>query len=212
METFEKNTYTITTTRTKVADVPAVPPLTVRVETRVRKPESKAYTVDIPTTAWIDTSDCPVQYRTLVDSALLECAENVLNTFVTSKATAGNPNIPTSLFTLDSLLQASAQRRMTAAMLLGMWRSSSKYILDIAPKLTSMTGSALLRYQANIERHEKRLTALTGRNPETALSASDLDKLLVNLHDDDVDTPFGTYLADRTEEVRSKLVEDSDAL
>ena len=135
METFEKNTYTITTTRTKVADVPAVPPLTVRVETRVRKPESKAYTVDIPTTAWIDTSDCPVQYRTLVDSALLECAENVLNTFVTSKATAGNPNIPTSLFTLENLLASSAQRRMTAAMLLGMWRSSSKYILDIAPKL-----------------------------------------------------------------------------
>ena len=166
METFEKNTYTITTTRTKVADVPAVPPLTVRVETRVRKPESKAYTVDIPT----------------------------------------------SLFTLENLLASSAQRRMTAAMLLGMWRSSSKYILDIAPKLQSYTGSQALRYAANIERHEKRLTALTGRSPETVLSASDLDKLLVNLHDDDVDTPFGTYLADRTEEVRSKLVEDSDAL
>ena len=212
METFEKNTYTITTTRTKVADVPAVPPLTVRVETRVRKPESRAYTVDIPTTAWIDTREVPAQFRPLVDSALLDTCEQVLNTFVTSKATAGNPSIPTSLFTLENLLIASAQRRMTAAMLLGMWRSSSKYILDIAPKLTSMTGSALLRYQANIERHEKRLTALTGRNPETALSASDLDKLLVNLHDDDADTPFGTYLADRTEEVRSKLVEDSDAL
>ena len=205
-------TYLITTTRTKVSEVPAVPAASVRIETRVRKPESKAYTVDIPATAWIDTSDVPAQYRALVDSALTECAESVLNTFVTSKATAGNPSIPAALFTLDSLLAASATKRMTSAMLLGMWKASSKYVLDIAPKLSTMQGSALLRYQANIERHEKRLTALTGRNAETALSASDLDKLMVNLHDDDADTPFGIYLADRTEEIRAKLVEDSDAL
>ena len=205
-------TYTITTTRTKVAEVPAVPAASVRIETRVRKPESKAYTVDIPATSWIDTSDVPAQYRALVDSALTECAESVLNTFVTSKATAGNPSIPATLFTLDSLLAASATKRMTSAMLLGMWKASSKYVLDIAPKLASYTGSQALRYAANIERHEKRLTALTGRNAETALSASDLDKLMVNLHDDDADTPFGVYLADRTEEIRAKLVEDSDAL
>ena len=205
-------TYTITTTRTKVADVPAVPVASIRIETRVRKPESKAYTVDIPATSWIDTSEVPTQYRALVDSALLDCAEQVLNVFVTSKATAGNPFIPVTMFTLDSLLGASAARRMTSAMLLGLWKSSSKYVLEISPKLSTMQGSSLLRYQANIERHEKRLTALTGRNAETALSASDLDKLLVNLHDDDADTPFGIYLADRTEEIRAKLVEDSDAL
>ena len=205
-------TYAITTTRTKFAEVPAVPVASVRIETRVRKPESKAYTVDIPASAWINTGDVPTQYRALVDSALLDCAEQVLNTFITSKATAGNPSIPVTLFTLDNLLGASAARRMTAAMLLGMWKASSKYVLEIAPKLSTMQGSSLLRYQANIERHEKRLTALTGRNAETALSASDLDKLMVNLHDDDADTPFGIYLADRTEEIRAKLVEDSDAL
>lgn len=207
-----QTTYLITTTRTKVAEVPVQPAATVRIETRVRKPESKAYTIDIPTNAWIDTSDVPSQYQALVDSALTECAEGVLNVFVTSKATAGNPNIPASLFTLESLLANNATKRMTSAMLLGLWRNSSKYVLDIAPKLTTMTGSALLRYQANIERHEKRLTAMTGRNPETALSASDLDKLLVNLHDDDELSPFGEYLATRTEEIRAKLVEDSDAL
>ena len=205
-------TYAITTTRTKFAEVPAVPVASVRIETRVRKPESRAYTIDIPSTAWINTGDVPTQYRALVDSALLDCAEQVLNTFITSKATAGNPSIPVTLFTLDNLLGASAARRMTAAMLLGMWKASSKYVLEIAPKLSTMQGSSLLRYQANIERHEKRLTALTGRNAETALSASDLDKLMVNLHDDDADTPFGIYLADRTEEIRAKLVEDSDAL
>ena len=207
-----QSTYHITLTRTKFAEVPAVPAASVRIETRTRKPESRAYTVDIPASAWIDTGDVPTQYRALVDSALLDCAEQVLNTFVTSKATAGNPYIPVTMFTLDSLLGASAARRMTAAMLLGLWKSSSKYVLEIAPKLSTMQGSSLLRYQANIERHEKRLTALTGRNPETALSASDLDKLMVNLHDDDADTPFGIYLADRTEEIRAKLVEDSDAL
>ena len=205
-------TYTITTTRTKVADVPAIPAQSVRIETRVRKPESKAFTVDIPATKWIDTSDVPTQYRALVDSALLDCAESVLNGFVTSKATAGNPQIPVSLFELDALLASSATKRMTSAMLLGMWRNSNKYVLDVAPKLTTMTGSQLLRYQANIERHEKRLAALCSRNPELSLSAADLDKIMVNLADDDADTAFGAYLADRTEEVRGKLTEDSEAL
>jgi len=210
--TFTPATYLITTTRTKLAEVPPVPPASVRIETRVRKPESKAYTVDIPTNAWIDCEAVPSVFRALVESALTDCAEAVLNTFVTSKQTAGNANIPASLFSLDNLLANNATKRMTAAMLLGMWKASSKYVLDIAPKLQSMTGSQALRYAANIERHEKRLAALCGRNPETALSAADLDKLLVNLHEDDETSPFGEYLATRTEEIRAKLVEDSDAL
>jgi hypothetical protein len=159
-----------------------------------------------------DTSEVPAQFRLLVDSALLDACETQLNTFVTSKATAGNPNIPASLFTLESLLTATAARRMTSAMLLGLWRNSSKYVLDVAPKLTTLAGSQLLRYQANIEKHEKRLTALCGRYPELTLSAADLDKLMVNLADDDADTQFGVYLADRTEEIRGKLTEDSEAL
>lgn len=210
--TTANTTYLITTTRTKLADVPAPVAMHTRVETRTRKPESRAYTVDIPATAMPDTSEVPAQFRPLVDSALLDACESVLNTFVTSKATAGNANIPATLFTLESLLTATASRRMTSAMLLGMWRNSSKYVFDVAPKLTSMTGSQLLRYQANIERHEKRIAALAGRSPELSLSAADLDKLMVNLADDDADTPFGVYLADRTEEIRAKLVEDSDAL
>ena len=205
-------TYTITTTRTKFADVPAIPAQSVRIETRVRKPESKAFTVDIPSTKWIDTSEVPSQYRALVDSALLDCAEGVLNGFVTSRATAGSSQIPVALFELDALLVSSATKRMTSAMLLGMWRNSVKYVMDVAPKLTTMTGSQLLRYKANIERHEKRLSALCSRSPELALSASDLDKIMVNLADNDADTAFGAYLADRTEEVRSKLTEDSEAL
>ena len=205
-------TYTITTTRTKFAEVPAIPAQSVRIETRVRKPESKAFTVDIPATKWIDTSEVPSQYRPLVDSALLDCAEQVLNGFVTSKATAGSPQIPVALFELDALLASSATKRMTSAMLLGMWRNSSKYVLDVAPKLAAMVGSQLLRYQANIERHEKRLAALCSRNPELSLSSADLDKIMVNLADDDADTAFGIYLADRTEEVRGKLTEDSEAL
>jgi hypothetical protein len=210
--TTANTTYLITTTRTKVADVPAAIAGFTRVETRVRKPESKAYTVDIPVTAMPDTSTVPAQFRPLVDSALLDACEQTLNTFVTSKATAGNMNIPAHLFDLDKLLTATAQRRMTAALLIGMWRNSSKYVLEVAPKLTSQTGSALLRYQANIEKHEKRLAALTGKNPELNMSAEDLDKLMVNLTEADSETPYGEYLAQRTEEVRSKLVEDSEAL
>jgi hypothetical protein len=44
------------------------------------------------------------------------------------------------------------------------------------------------------------------------MSAEDLDKLMVNLTEADSETPYGEYLAQRTEEVRSKLVEDSEAL
>lgn len=206
------STFTITLTRTKTNEVPALLAGHTRLETRIRKPESRAYTVDIPNSQWIDTSEVPAQFRPLVDSALIDAGESVLNTFVTSKATSGNVNIPSSLFTLESLLSSSAAKRMTVAMLIGMWKQSSKYVLDVAPKLASLQGSALLRYHAAIEKHEKRLAALAGRSPETSLSASDLDKLLVNLHDDDADSAYGIYLADRTEEVRSKLTEDSEAL
>ena len=118
--------YLITTTRTKINDVPAPIPAHVRIETRTRKPESRAYTIDIPTHAWPSTDDVPTIYRALVDSALLDCAESVLNTFVTSRATSGNNSIPYTLLTLDSMLNASAAKRMTSALLLGMWRNSSK--------------------------------------------------------------------------------------
>lgn len=205
-------TYTITRTRTKVAEVPALVSATIRIDVRTRKPESVAHTVDIPTAHWVNTDDVPSVFRALVDSALIDAAEQTLYNFVTSKATAGNPQVPASLFTLDSLLASATTRRMTAALLIGMWKQSSKYVLDVAPKLTSYTGSQLLRYQAAIEKHEKRLSALCGKSPETSLSAADLDKLLVNLSLDDETTPYGEYLATRTEEVRSKLVEDSEAL
>lgn len=205
-------TYGITITRTKTEDMPSSIASHIRIVSRTRKPETKAFSIDIPTSQWIDTSDVPSQYKPLVDASLIELAEDALNGFVTSKATSGNLHVPSSLFTLASLLEASASKRMTAALLIGMWRNSVKYVLDVAPKLTSFVGSQLARYQANIERHERRLASLCGRNAEMALSAEDLDKLLVNLADADNDTPFGEYLATRTEEVRVKLVEDSDAL
>lgn len=205
-------TYGITVTRTKVDDMPAPIASHIRIVSRTRKPETRAFSIDIPVSSWIDTSDVPSQYKPLVDASLMELAEDALNGFVTSKATAGNLQIPAFFFTLTTLLEASASKRMTAALLIGMWRNSVKYVFDVAPKLSSLGGSPLLRYQANIERHERRLAALCGRNAEMALSADDLDKLLVNLSDADNDTPFGEYLATRTEEVRVKLVEDSDAL
>lgn len=206
--------YTITTTRTKVADVPACPAMHTRIETRTRKPESRAHTVDIPTSAWhaVTCETIPTQFRALVEAALLDSAEAVLSRFVTNTATRGNASIPASLFTLEALLANSATARMTVATLLGMWRNSSKYVLDVAPKLTEYEGSRLLKYKANIERHEKRLAALASKSPETSLSADDLDKLLTNLHDSDADSAYGNYLADRTEEVRAKLTEDGDAL
>lgn len=205
-------TYGITVTRTKVEDMPSPIASHIRIVSRTRKPETKAFSIDIPTSSWIDTSDVPSQYKPIVDAALLDCAEDALNVFVVSKATSGNLNIPITLFTLSSLLESSASKRMTAALLIGMWRNSTKYVLDVAPKLVSLTGGLLARYQANIERHERRLAALCGRTAELALSADDLDKLLVNLADADHETTFGEYLAIRTEEVRSKLVADSDAL
>lgn len=204
--------YTITKTITKTGTVPDHVTGKTRVETRTRKPEARAYTIDIPTDQMPDTSDVPAQFRALIDSALMDACEQVLGAFITNPTTQGSPSIPASLFTLDALLASSASRRMTSAALLGLWRNSSKYILEIAPKLAEQTGSAHLRYAANIERHERRLAALTGKSPETALSASDLDKLMVNLHDDDADTQLGQYLAERTEEIRAKLCEDTDAL
>jgi endonuclease III len=202
--------YHITKTVTKTDEVPAHKGEHTRIEVRTRKPEARAYTIDIPNAEMPNTGDVPSQFRSLVDSALTDACEQVLATFITTNA--GASTVPCSLFSLEALLASSANKRMTSAILLGLWKSSSKYVLEIAPRLQEMTGSAKLRYAANVERHERRLTALTGKSPETALSAADLDKLLINLHDDDADTQLGQYLAERTEEIRAKLAEDTDAL
>lgn len=205
-------TYTITVTSPKTTDVPAPLAGHVRLDIRTRKPESRAYTVDVPLTAWPDVSEVPTVYRSLVASALIEAGESVLQTFVTSTKTAGNRQLPAALLSLDSMLASAESKRMTAAVLIGMWRNSCKYRLQIAPKLTTLQGSKLLQYKAAIERHEKRLAALCGKSPETSLSADDLDKIMLNMADEDADTPLGAYFADRTEQVRAKLADDSDAL
>lgn len=205
-------TISITRTRTKLQEVPTPVAGCQRIETRVRKPESLAYTIDVPTTLLPNVDAVPTIYRPLVESAVADALEEVLKGFVTSTKTAGNMQLPATLLALENLLAQSAAKRMTSAMLIGLWRNSSKYMLDVAPKLTSLQGSQLLKYKAAIEKHEKRLTALCGREPEASLSADDLDKLLVNLTDTDANSQYGQFLADRTEAVRGKLVDVDDAL
>ena len=59
---------------------------------------------------------------------------------------------------------------------------------------------------------EKRLAKLTGKAPENTLSTADLDNILVNLAIEDLDTPYGEFIASRCEEIRGKLSEQNDAL
>lgn len=207
------NNYPIlkaTTAADGTKTMPELYPSTVRVVCHKRSP-ARTYIVDVPTIQWPNTDDVPSAYRELVRGALLDAASKILAGY-TGNPARDQSAIPANLLALENLIAQGANDRMTSEALLNLWKQSKKYVFSIAPKLTELTGTNLLKYKAKIERMEKRLTALCGRTPETKLSGNDLDNILVNLTDDDLDTPFGEFVAIRCEEVRGKLSDDGDAL
>lgn len=186
----------------------------IRISIDKRNP-ARTYSMDIPVTMWHGTQldTVPAQFRPLVQASLICSAEAILKTYLDT-ANRDQTQIPCEMFTLDALLARNTTGRMTAELLLGMWKQTHKYIMGIAPKLTELTGNTakLAAYKSRLELHEKRLTALTTKSPETKLSNADLDKILINMDEVDFDTDYGAYVAERVEYVRGKLTEDSDAL
>lgn len=203
-------TFTITKTMAGSDSTMFTQPGDVVVSVDKRTP-ARSYSIAIPVTLWPVTEDVPAHYRALVNSALLASAEAILKQYLDS-TNRDQTSIPCALFTLETLTARSVTSRMTSDLLLGLWKQTRKYVLSIAPKLTELTGSKLLAYKSRLELHEKRLSALTTKSPETKLSNADLDKILVNMDESDFDTDYGSYIAERVEVVRSKLAEDSDAL
>lgn len=201
---------TVGTEKIPAAQTPAGPTITIAIDKRT---PARTYTVFIPAEQWPTLTDVPTTYRPLVNAALVNSAESILKNYLDT-ANRDHTSIPMTAFTEEALLATSDLGRMTAERLLGLWRQSTKYVYSIAPKLVELAPNAarLAAYKQRLELHEKRLATLTTKTPETKLSNGDLDKLLVNMDDADFDTPYGAYLAERIETVRSKLAEDSDAL
>ena len=192
-------------------DQPVCPPDYVELAVDKRTP-ARTYRVWVPSYIWPNTDDVPAIYRPLVQAALITAGESILKQRLDTVG-LDQSFIPLDAITLDKLVNASATAgRMSADQLLGMWRGTKKYILDVAPKLATLQGSQLLAYKAKIERFETLVKNLTVAKPENKLSAANLDSIMLNLHDDDAESSYGIWIAQRTEEVRAKLIEDSEAL
>lgn len=210
------NSLPITLTHSKDAkgndiDQPVCPVGYIELAVDKRTP-ARTYRVWVPAFIWPNVDDVPAIYRPLVQAALISAGETILKQRLDTIG-LDQSFIPLDTITLDKLVNASATSgRMSADQLLGLWRGTKKYILDVAPKLATLQGSQLLTYKAKIERFETLVKSLTMARPENKLSASNLDSIMLNLHDDDAESSYGIWIAQRTEEVRAKLIEDSEAL
>lgn len=173
---------------------------------------TRYYSVAIPTTMWhgVALATVPDQFRPLVSGALELAAEKVLDSYLKGKNV--ETWIPCDRFSLDNLLASSDAGRMTSARLMQLWRNSHKYLLGIAPRLTELQGSALLKLKSAIETHEKKLVLLCSKTAEDKLSQADLDKLLATLAPEDLESPLGEYIAVRYDEVSKKIEANAYAL
>lgn len=166
-------------------------------------------------TQWPDLTLVSGLYKPFLQACLLTSAETILARYI-KDATKTKESIPEALFTLDALTSAATAGRMTGADLVNMWRNSHYYKMSIAPKRADAKArndvKTCMRMDAAIEKHEDRLKALTGREPEKRLDNPALDLIMAKISPEDADTPLGEYLATRTEDVRSKLVAVDDAI
>lgn len=183
---------------------------TVTVTVQTRDPVAY-WTINIPNAQWPNIEDVPAIYRGLVGAVLLNNAESILSKYV-KDSTKSKASIPESLFSLECLVATTTNGRLTAADLINQWKQSHKYIYDVTAKLTSKVGSDLLKYKANIEKHEKRIAALASAKPEEKLSAKDVQALLNTLTVEDQDTPFGQLVMARCELVLEKQAIQDDAI
>lgn len=188
-------------------DIPECAQNTIQICIRKKTP-NRYYMVEVPTTVWPCIDDVPTVYKPLVQAALLNSAEKILDRYV-SNVNNIHTMLPCDLLSLENLTANSQAQRMTTAYIIQLWRNSHKYILGVMPKLTEYKGSQLLKYKAAIELHEKRLTKLVSSKAEFMLSVRDLELALATLAVEDMDTPLGEYVALRTEELRP-LIEAMD--
>ena len=195
-----------TTTGQTITTMPST--ITCTVQTR----DPVAYwTIAIPAQAWPDTADVPACYRALVDAMLLNNAEAILSKYV-KDATKSKAQIPLAMFSLEALTSVTTSGRMTGADLVNLWKQTHKYIYSVAVNLTSKTGSELLKYRANIEKHEKRIIALTSAKPEEKLTPKDVKMLLDTMSPEDADGTYASIVATRCEAVLEKQAVQDDAI
>ena len=164
----------------------------IRIVVTERNPK-RAYWIDIAPTLWPNTDDVPVAYREIVRGALMDSAKKILAGWLANPL-RDKSEISEAALSFDALIANNTSSRMTSEQLVNLFKQSHKY------------------YKAGIERMEKRLAKLTGKAPENTLSTADLDNILVNLAIEDLDTPYGEFIASRCEEIRGKLSEQNDAL
>ena len=206
-------TFTILKTLTKLANgeaatMPTIPANHICVETFTRTPAT-SWQVHIPAHLWPTTTDVSSDYKALVEAVLVKSAKEILYKYVTSSST-DHSAIPDNKFTLAALCATVVNTVMTADRLIQLWTSSQYYVLKVAPKLTDAKGTQLLRIQAAIKSHKDKLTALASKDARSKLDDDALNIILLKLDTADMDTPLGSYLASRIEEVQAEEVDSTD--
>lgn len=163
-----------------------------------------------------DTSLVPEAFRPFVDACLALNAEEILYKYVTDDKKT-KEFIPSELLNFDALTTQSTSTRITAESLIKMWRASGFYKNTVLFKRGNMVAAndakGVARLDAAVARNEERLKGLCVKKIENMkLSSKDMDSILINLATEDLDTPMGTFIAERIEQGKRLLDADPDAI
>lgn len=163
-----------------------------------------------------DTSTVPEAFRPFVDACLALNAEEILYKYVTDPKKT-KEFIPADLFSFDALTSASTSTRITAESLIKMWRASAFFKNTVTFKRNNAAAAGdaktVARIDAAVTRNEERLKGLCVKKIENMkLSSKDMDSIMINLAVEDLDTPMGTFIAERIDAGRKLLDAEPDAI
>lgn len=166
----------------------------------------------VPDDAWYEMGKAlstaeAAAYRPLLDAVLESAAKRILTRRL-GDLSVWPSEIDTSIFSGDAILGEATTGNtewLSKEELTKAWEASAtRKALITDPRYAAPTGKA---YRAAVAMFAELIIKLAGKT--SAYTESELDKMLVKLHEDDHATEFGTFVLRRIEQIRNKPVKSS---
>lgn len=167
---------------------------------RFRNP-SRSATIIIPSTAWTTMqSQVPTAYASLLGAVLETACKSILSKRLESMSIWPS-SIQADLFTSDAILSEASGANtewLTREELTQAWEQSATRKQFI----TSPNYNANKAYRQAVDMFKELILKLAGKTSQ--YQEQELDKILVKIHADDLETEFGSFIIKRIEALKNK--------
>jgi len=175
-----------------------------KIVARFRNP-SRVAAIEISNEPWEKLAQVPAQYRPMIDAILESTAKAVLSQYLESFSTWPT-TINADLFTNDALIDAATSSNSTwlsKEQLTDLWKASATRKGFYADERYSNSGA----YRKAVAKFEELVLKLAGKSAK--IESDDLDKILVKLNDNDLETELGSFIVKRIEALKAKPQSDT---